>query len=320
MESPLFFEGAEKKLEVYLKPELEIDLMTLPESFWEGLVHSVNAKILSKIESEDCKAFLLSESSLFVYKSTFTMITCGTTQLVNAVSEFLKSYKAEDIEALFYERKNEIFGHYQPSHFFDDVRELRKYIEGKAYRFGEESEHHVYLFTTEDKFVPDEEDCTLEILMNGLQGTAKDLFLCGQEVTAMEIREKSGLSEVLAGYSVNDYVFSPCGYSLNALKGNCYATIHVTPEAVGSYASFETNAATPEERKYWIDRIIGIFKPTSFDVLVFDDKVTTIPEIETYSKKSVYSSDLKCGFQVQYSSYYYPQDKPQKAYEYGSEI
>ena len=40
---------------------------------------------------------------------------------------------------------------------------------------------------------------------------------------------------------MHDVLFEPCGYSLNAMKGDTYYTMHVTPEEDFSYASFETN-------------------------------------------------------------------------------
>merc|ERR1719317_1362241 len=40
---------------------------------------------------------------------------------------------------------------------------------------------------------------------------------------------------------IDAHSFVPCGYSLNALDGEYYWCIHVTPQAQYSYVSFETN-------------------------------------------------------------------------------
>ena len=51
-----------------------------------------------------------------------------------------------------------------------------------------------------------------------------------------------GLRSLFPSSLIDDYLFEPCGYSMNGLdaSGGFY-TIHVTPEKEGSYASFETN-------------------------------------------------------------------------------
>ena len=54
----------------------------------------------------------------------------------------------------------------------------------------------------------------------------------------------SQLWELLPGAKVHDFLFDPCGYSLNGLLFDAYVTIHVTPEDSFSYASFETNVRT----------------------------------------------------------------------------
>lgn len=58
-----------------------------------------------------------------------------------------------------------------------------------------------------------------------------------------------GITELLPDATLDSFLFSPCGYSSNAVQGDRYATIHVTPEEDYSYASFETNVdfASAEE-------------------------------------------------------------------------
>ena len=76
----LFFEGSEKKAEVVVNSQNLSLLNDISNTFWQELVKCCNAQILSSIENEHCKAFLLSESSLFVWHERFVILTCGVTQ------------------------------------------------------------------------------------------------------------------------------------------------------------------------------------------------------------------------------------------------
>ena len=51
----------------------------------------------------------------------------------------------------------------------------------------------------------------------------------------------SGIGSLLPNVTIDDWAFAPCGYSMNGLRDGFYYTIHITPEDVYSYASFETN-------------------------------------------------------------------------------
>ncbi|GAA6015975.1 hypothetical protein JCM10207_006825 [Rhodosporidiobolus poonsookiae] len=51
-----------------------------------------------------------------------------------------------------------------------------------------------------------------------------------------------GLTRILGPEATLDsFLFAPCGFSQNAVRGDRYATVHVTPEEAYSYASFECN-------------------------------------------------------------------------------
>lgn len=60
-----------------------------------------------------------------------------------------------------------------------------------------------------------------------------------QFISAKHATEASGIRKLLRGSEIDDYVFEPCGYSMNGSEGKAFSTIHVTPEEAFSYASLE---------------------------------------------------------------------------------
>merc|ERR1711981_897467 len=84
---------------------------------------------------------------------------------------------------------------------------------------------------------------------------------CARTVTI-----SSGIMKTLLGADkVDDYFFSPCGYSVNALKDDAYFTIHITPEDEGSFVSYETNAQC-ESYESLCQLVINTFKPGKFSI------------------------------------------------------
>ena len=101
---------------------------------------------------------------------------------------------------------------------------------------------------------------TLEVCMMGLDPARAALFSRGSGagdgekesggndnfVGAAAVTAASGLRALLPSALVDDFVFDPCGYSMNALDGSAFATVHVTPEEACSYASLELCGYCPE--------------------------------------------------------------------------
>lgn len=60
--------------------------------------------------------------------------------------------------------------------------------------------------------------------------------------------------------TIQEFMFDPCGYSMNALLFDAYYTIHITPESHCSYGSFETNV---RQRSYdsLIRNVLSVFRP-----------------------------------------------------------
>jgi S-adenosylmethionine decarboxylase len=299
----LLFEGSEKKVEVATQGAIA-PLRSMPRAFWERVVARSEAQVLSVISSDECDAYLLSESSLFVWDNHFTMITCGQTRLINAVFEFADEVGIDNIASLIFERKNEYFPRHQKSDFFEDCERLKHAFGGQAFRFGNADDHHLFLYNLDRPFQPADNDYTVEILMYDLQGRVKEVF-GKQGHTVQSIRELTGVHEILPGFQIDDYVFEPRGYSLNALNGGDYYTIHVTPEEAGSYVSFESNFKDPKAFQPLIEKVISTFEPNSYDVILFSPKPMSFEQsLSGFYKKSEVEQKLTSGYAVRFLSYF----------------
>ncbi len=264
------FEGSEKKIEVIVNES--INLRKIGNAFWKNMVAKCEATILSNISNEECDAYLLSESSLFVWKHKFLMITCGRTVLVNSVLRFLEEFDKSVIDALFFQRKNEYYERLQPSSFKDDINKIGKLISGKALRFGHLDTHHTYLFHSDYIKNVEKEDKTTELLMYHITGKGADIFRAkDQDINV--IREFLDYEKTFPGFKIDDFLFQPFGFSLNGIKKDKYITIHITPEDSTSYVSFETNLDIEKEDPKLLDRILDMFSPEAFDVINFNSSI-----------------------------------------------
>lgn len=309
----LGFEGSEKKLELVTQG---FKLRELP--WWTEVVEIAGASILSKISTSEVDAYLLSESSLFVFDNRVVMITCGRTHLVKSALFLLSQIPLSAIEALYYERKNEYFPRQQPSHFVDDLRTLESVISGKSYRFGELDDHHLFLFQSTPQKKPqwDPRESTLEILMHGLTGAAREAFNQGNQDKARRAVADLGLgAKLFSGHQIDEYYFTPCGYSLNALCGGHYATLHVTPEEIGSYASLETNDLREEDLGGYIRQVLEIFQPRSFDIVLFSAQMREVLLPPEFVLKNSIRQELDSGLKASYLSYLHPSSYGQRAVE-----
>ncbi len=306
----MFFEGSEKKIEVIFNKKIK-SLRQEPKARWQSLVKASHAQILSEISNEYMDAYLLSESSLFIYDNYLVMITCGTTRLISAVEELMTHYTTDDIDAFFYERKNELLPQAQTTDFFKDVTLLKKWFHGEAMRFGREDEHHLYLFASSKAYTPESDDHTMEVLMHGIAPEVIARFSQCAGLKSEDLRRESGIADIVLG-EVDDYIFEPMGYSLNSIYKNRYFTIHITPESLGSYISFETNAFSKDEQIQWAEKVLKVFKPMSFDLVFFNKDKVSQPEFDNFILKRQFAEKIKAGYQTQYFSYYRPDETEQR--------
>ena len=313
MATPSFFEGPEKKLEVVVTPSFP-PLRSLGDEAWRRVVEAAGAKVVSVLCSEHSDAYLLSESSLFVFDDWFVLITCGQTTLVDAVPQILKSVPKESIAFLVYERKSEHFPEHQSSTFYDDARRLQAMLPGRAICFGDEHGRNVQMFHTTRPYTPEKNDPTLEVLMHMIDEDVAEKFTSTRAPEETSLAFSSGIDAILPGFTTSEHVFNPAGYSLNAVKGEEYYALHVTPEAAGSYVSFETNYDFRGHLSGLVGSIVELFRPRAFDVVTFVPEAEPELSVAGYELADHIVHGLG-GYRVSYFQYFAPPSGPRPARE-----
>lgn len=302
---PEFFEGVEKKVERVIETGRP-PLRAAGRAYWSAVAEAAGACVLSCISNDRCDAYLLSESSMFVFDRKLVMITCGRTRLPDAVAWLLQTIPADAIELFIYERKNEVYPHHQPTSFYDDIKQLHGMLPGRAFRFGDADEHHVLLFHRDRPYSCTKPDLTVELLMHGIAAPIRAEFDSSAVEGAVEIRRRLRFAELMPGFTIDDHLFEPGGYSLNAIRDETYWTLHVTPEHSGSYVSFESNCRFGEEFESVSRRLLDVFQPRSFDLIVFDQGGELTIDPASYSTRSHVARELSCGYQVRFISFHRP--------------
>ncbi|CAG2163532.1 unnamed protein product [Oppiella nova] len=287
-----FFEGTEKLMEIwfdkYQDNPNDCDLRHIQRSAWDTLLSFVNCKIISFKRNEHMDAYVLSESSLFVSKNRIIIKTCGSTTLLRCLEPLLYLVKQvagfDEVVDIFYSRKNFMRPELQDgSHrtFENEVEALDNLFEdGAAYCMGRMNSDCWYLYTLnspliESKSFKQTPDQTFEIIMQNLDHKVMNIFTRAVSSSGKEATQKSGIDKLLPGMTIDDFLFDPCGYSMNGLiKGGYYVTIHITPEPHCSYVSFETNCphtAYPD----LVNRLLKVFIPGKFLMTICANELST---------------------------------------------
>lgn len=95
--------------------------------------------------------------------------------------------------------------------------------DGEAYCMGSPETDCWYLYTLiRDKSLqdPPEPDQTLEILMTHLDPDVMSIFTRDVCSSADEATVKSGIDKLIPTMIIDDFLFEPCGYSMNGISKN----------------------------------------------------------------------------------------------------
>lgn len=298
------FEGPEKKLELHFRPipGNTRGLRDIEKSTWDAILALSHISIISIKGNDHFDAYLLSESSLFVYPYKLYLKTCGISSpllCTPALAELAQTLSTA-LDRVLYSRRNFLFPVSQcyPHRSMDEEEGYLKqfFPHGQSVHLGKHDDpDHWFLFEallSPNLVSPISRDYvpvspTFEITMTGK--------LCARTMTnfwgtnnglavgtngELKIAEKSGIAQLIEGVEIDEYAFSPCGFSLNGLKDDGFITVHITPQDEFAYASYETNIAGLDYHKLR-DGLLQLFRPEKFTMLITNAPTSVTDLTET---------------------------------------
>ncbi|ODV81599.1 S-adenosylmethionine decarboxylase [Suhomyces tanzawaensis NRRL Y-17324] len=226
LDSTFAFEGPEKLLEIWFwKSESHLPkhlsnegLRSIPLEQWVKVLDLVNCKILSMKSSKYMDAYLLSESSLFVFPHKMILKTCGTTTTLACMDKLFEivrtfyfkggDFGSAEIYKIFYSRRSFMFPDKQTYIHKDWKNEVnllnQHFSNGKSYVVGDyNSDDHWYLFIGGEQVHKDESsnDQTFEILMTELDESKAAKFVTSRK-PGVESLIQSGVEESDLGHDL----------------------------------------------------------------------------------------------------------------------
>jgi len=271
------FEGPEKRLEIDFKknPNFPLGLRSYDKDQWQEVLNFSSCTIISHTPNDYMDAYVLSESSLFVWPHKLMIKTCGTTTLLKIIPKLLDYARALHLEVEFvqYSRKNFVFPQRQVFPHTDwsvEVDYLDNYFDGVSYIIGPITQDHWFLYVADYCDNPENtsKETTLEIMMHNLDRAAAAKFYKNMDTGD---RDKfPGIANLIPGQETDEFNFTPCGYSMNGVLDSVYSTIHVTPEPHCSYSSFETNLNIASYRQL-VSHVFDIFQPGTVTLTLFSE-------------------------------------------------
>ncbi|XP_010255822.1 PREDICTED: S-adenosylmethionine decarboxylase proenzyme 4-like [Nelumbo nucifera] len=320
------FEGFEKRLELHFsgdnpRPVIGIGLRQLDVKAIEEVLDAVQCNVVSAVGNPFLDAYVLSESSLFVYPTKIIIKTCGTTQLLKSIPPLL--FHARQLGLLLcgcrYTRGNFIFPKAQPfphTSFREEVVYLEQRLPSnlchrkasimpsKANTKMSSSVHSWHVYSACDEHRMELETFsnvfTIEVCMTELDRVLARKFYRrpgdgnSGDVAGKEMTELTGIGNINPRALVCDFAFDPCGYSMNGIDGAKYSTIHVTPEHGFSYASFECVGFIDDRHNIGevLKEVVQVFRPAA--VSVSTTCVDQDQEVWTYVAGALEPLGLSC--------------------------
>ncbi len=243
------FEPAEKKLELRLAASSP-SFRALGSSFWAEVVGRARAEIVARRDTEHASAFLLSESSLFVFDRRLVMITCGRSMLVAAALHLVDALGPAAFDALNFQRRRERSPERQRSSFEADAEALRAVLPGGVSTFGAPDSPWLQSFSFRRSGAEPALHTKLELYMH--------------EVLAPD----TDISPLVTGFTLDEHRFEPEGYSMNAVAGDAHRSLHLSTTQEGTYVGLDASGLDPLVLEALADRALSAFRPRRWEIVL----------------------------------------------------
>ncbi|GKV42119.1 hypothetical protein SLEP1_g49561 [Rubroshorea leprosula] len=237
-----------------------------------------------------------------------------------------KFFAIHCLSCVIYSRGSFIFPDHQPAlhrSFSEEVAMLNEFFSdliAEAYGIGDpvvpHRNWHIYsAMSGEGKPLMngDDDGVTLEMCMTALEREKAAVFFKGSgKYRAQEMRNLSGISDIIPSHVICDFEFDPYGYSMNGIEGRgpAYSTVHVTPEDGFSYASYEAMGLDTGSVKLEdvVRRVLRCFSPGEFSIAVTCRGVARCravedANVEGYTCQNIGNQELPGGWWVVYRNY-----------------
>jgi S-adenosylmethionine decarboxylase len=284
------FEGKEKRLEVFFSHDNEQkSLRTVSIAIWTNIINKTNASLIQSSSSALFDAFVLSESSMFVYDCNILLITCGQTTVLSALPAItaLARDLGMSLDHMQYSHANFRYPMLQSSPY-SNVQIETSYMKNfhRDVQFTEVtctqnmSWNCWTLFQRAHKVRPIYtlylEDIDQQVAQQYTQNTI--------ERSGVYILENAKLLTILQelGTVLDAYAFHPCGLSANGenKSQDGHWTLHVTPEPCNSFVSLEF-CMDHDTQTTTISNFFKYWKPQKAQVIA-SGMATPFLEVENY--------------------------------------
>jgi len=306
---PEIFEGPEKTLTLCFKSRhiATKSLRLIQQETWERVLKHAKCEILSVVHSlpelpapnsksmsfKGVTAYLLSESSLFVFDNSLTLKTCGRTTPLAALEPILDlaapTWRSNDPEQYLKYVTFTRLGYMRPDEQLEphtswqqEVAYLDKYFKGEAVSLGYEatSMQHVYVANYLRKHEVSEMLSTQVALTNldpseSMRRYGPAEARSPHESTPLKtawqnLHGDDRRSVAAKNPQLDEWFFEPIGYSSNGVFGKHFTTIHITPQPACSYLSVETSMPmSKDDRQCFAIGAQGLCRSDSMAVTEF---------------------------------------------------
>lgn len=293
------FEGVEKKL--VLDFDGDGSMRDVKREVVNTMFQNACCMALSKVSNDDMDAYVLSESSCFIYEKRVVLKTCGTTEPIGAVPCLLAAAKRQGLEV-----KSGMYCHMDLQwprrqspiyREFVTERDLLQcyFVNAESCKLTSGDNPAWNIYTHDTPIIP-----TFEVIMYDLDRETMDQFYEKNGGNGEAVTTSSGTISLAPDAKWDTFLFNPCGYSANAIEGESYLTIHITPEEACSYASVEISPP-PKSISGMVNQIVELYKPGRFAVILSGpDKMegpTVIPGHD-YTTSDVLCQEVTPGYNV----------------------